>query len=918
MSDLRFRVLGPVRAWRGEEELDLGSPQARLTLAVLLLAGGRVVGRERLIDAIWGDDPPPTALGALRTYVSRLRSRLGDGVITSAGDGYAVPAPRLDLDEFTRLCEAEQHAEALRLWQGQALGGLAGGYAQAQRDRLEELRLSAVERAAEQAIEQRRGGEAVGELSTLCAAHPLREHARGLLMRALAASGRKAEALAVYTDTRRLLAAELGVDPSAELAALHRRMLADDTPVPAPAAKLLRPAQLPADIGDFTGRAAEVGELTAVVRPGRTVVVSAIAGIGGVGKTRLAVRAAHLVRREFPDGQLYVDLMGMHARPLDPAHVLGSFLRALGVADVPEEASERAALYRSALAERRVLVLLDNAADVRQVKALLPGSPGCAVIVTSRARLVALESAHRLDLDVLDPGEALTLLARIAGEERVAAERAAAMDVVAACGFLPLAVRIAGSRLAGRPGWTVARLRDRLADERRRLAELRVGELAVEATFSLGFDQLTAEQARALRLLAVPDAPDLSAETAGAVLDVGEQAAEELCEALVDLSLLESPAPRRYRYHDLLRTFARGRAGEEEARQARRRLLDFHLASAAAALRVLWPGYLVNDHLAPTRASGLPLATPEQARSWATGELPGLLGATAGAEDVAQAVDLLLVLAILLDLTVYGPEVAAALSALPPTPRCRYLLGYAYWYLGRADDCATEMTAAMADGEDDVVVRVGTRQGLAIMLRRRGEGAEAAGHLRALIQERLELGDGLGVAWDQVNLGMVLLDLGEPAQALQEADRSIALVRELGHLPTLGHALIVRGTALHRLGDRAEAGTALRESVELAAADGVHLMQAMAMTRLAEVELAGGHALEALVQAEAAVAMVPVHDADDRRADMLTVLGRALVLAGQPERGRACLEQALAVFDRLGRPEADQVRRYLVTGAPAG
>lgn len=319
-------------------------------------------------------------------------------------------------------------------------------------------------------------------------------------MIALYRSGRQAEALAVYADTRRLLADELGVDPRPELSQLQQRILqADeelahsaDEAAPAPAA--VRPAQLPATVPDFTGRASFVRELgnRLATAEGSVMAVSALAGIGGVGKTTLAVHVAHQARPHFPDGQLYVDLQGAGARAAEPETVLGAFLRALGTADsaIPDSLDERAALYRSTLDGRRILVLLDNAHDAAQIRPLLPGTAGCAALVTSRVRMVDLAGAHLVDLDVMSPEEALQLFTRIVGEERVNSEREAALDVVAACGFLPLAIRIAASRLAARRTWTVSVLAAKLADERRRLDELQAGDLAVKATFELGYGQL--------------------------------------------------------------------------------------------------------------------------------------------------------------------------------------------------------------------------------------------------------------------------------------------------------------------------------------------------------------------------------------------------------------------------------------------
>ncbi|MEY7976554.1 BTAD domain-containing putative transcriptional regulator, partial [Streptomyces pilosus] len=518
LRGLRFGVLGPVRAWRDDEPVATGSPQQRALLAALLLREGRTATASELIDALWGEEPPSQALAAVRTYASRLRKVLDPGVLVSESGGYAVRGlgeGALDLAAAQELAtEAEKargggdlcHARevldrALSLWDGETLAGVPGPYAEAQRVRLEEWRLQLLESRLDMDLEQGCHAEAVSELTALTAAHPLRERLRELLMLALYRSGRQAEALAVYADTRRLLADELGVDPRPGLQDLQQRILRADpalaepsAPVAEPAAAPVRPAQLPATVPDFTGRASFVRELSEVLAAAsgpeaQVMAVSALAGIGGVGKTTLAVHVAHAARSAFPDGQLYVDLQGAGARSAEPETVLGSFLRALGTADsaIPDTLEERAALYRSVLDGRKVLVLLDNARDAAQVRPLLPGTAGCAALVTSRVRMVDLAGAHLVDLDVMSPDEALALFMRIVGEERVASEREAALDVVAACGFLPLAIRIAASRLASRRTWTVSVLAAKLADERRRLDELQAGDLAVKATFELGY-----------------------------------------------------------------------------------------------------------------------------------------------------------------------------------------------------------------------------------------------------------------------------------------------------------------------------------------------------------------------------------------------------------------------------------------------
>ncbi|MFE6173801.1 BTAD domain-containing putative transcriptional regulator [Streptomyces sp. NPDC056464] len=960
-ASLRFGVLGPMRAWRGEAQLATGSPQQRALLAALLLREGRTATAAELIDALWGEDPPSQALAAIRTYASRLRKVLGTEVLVSESGGYAVQGlaeGALDLAVAQDLATQAERAAAtgdlvharhalntaLALWEGEALAGVSGPYAETQRTRLEEWRLQLLEFRLDMDLEQGCHAEAVSELTALTAAHPLRERLRELLMLALYRSGRQAEALAVYADTRRMLYEELGVDPRPDLRELQQRILQADpglaepsAPAAEAAAVPVRPAQLPADVPDFTGRSAFVRELSELLEStsgtqGRVMAVSALAGIGGVGKTTLAVHVAHRTRAAFPDGQLYVDLQGSGARAADPETVLGSFLRALGTADsaIPDSLQERAALYRSILDGRRVLVLLDNAKDATQVRPLLPGTDGCAALVTSRARMVDLAGAHLVDLDVMSPDEALSLFARIVGEGRVAPEREAALDVVAACGFLPLAIRIAASRLAARRTWTVSVLAAKLADGRRRLDELQAGDLAVKATFELGYGALATSHARAFRLLGLADGPDISLAAAAAMLDLPAEDTEDLLEDLADTSLLESAAPGRYRFHDLTRLYARACAERDEQPPSARdaalsRLLDFYLATAAEVYAIERPGdRLVND-LGPTARPGLRFATESAALDWLYSEADCLLTCVqqaVGTDRIRLAVDLLWAAK---DLSESGAnshqfertaraicEAAGAAGDVRAEGRARTILADVLLDAGhieRAEEQARLAAVLVSLGQDATAVSwVANNRGLIRL--RQGRHADAKAFFIQAIEGFRALGNRPFEAAVLGNLSQAHLGMDDIANAVEIAGRSLAAQAEFGRTVRLATSHYVVGIALTKAERYGEALEQFVEALSIFVDHRQRLWEGTTHFRIAETHLAAHRPAQAAQHAEQALALGCI-GGDPMRGNVLTVLGKALSELGQVDRATACWRDALSLFEETGRAEADEVRALI-------
>ena len=596
---MEFRVLGPIELWVAGRRVDLGPAKQRTVLAALLVEPDRVVPAETLIGRVWGGQPPAGVRNVLYTYIARLRRILhaaGAGqervALHRQPGGYRLDLDRdcVDLYRFQRLLwpseagggqtdgeRAASLAVAAGLWRGTPLAGLPGDWPARFRERLERQRLDLLVERADVEMRLGRPDAVIEELRDALAEWPLCELLLGRLLRALYRAGRGAEALDCYATARERFVEELGAEPGLALRRIHEAILRETpppvahTPVPAADAALraalgvlTSPSSLPTDLLDFTGRNEQIEAGCRALEPGaRTATaVAALVGGAGLGKTALAVHLAHRLRSTFPDGQLYLDLRGLRPDFVEPGKALQRLLRALGATAVPDRPAERAELYRNLLADRRILVILDDAADEAQVEPLLPGSVSCGVLVTSRSRLPGLPCT-RLHLGPLRTEEAVELLARIAGADRVATDPQASRAVVSRCEGLPLAVRIAGTRLAARPHWTVARLLSRLDDEHHRLDELAHGTLAVRASIDLSYARLDPPARRLLQQLA-----QLDADTADPLPDAGEPTTEDALDRLVEAQLLDittdDDGHRRYQLSDLVRIYARDRATAEE------------------------------------------------------------------------------------------------------------------------------------------------------------------------------------------------------------------------------------------------------------------------------------------------------------------------------------------------------------------
>ncbi|MFD8736688.1 BTAD domain-containing putative transcriptional regulator [Streptomyces sp. NPDC059618] len=951
-ESVRFAVLGPVRAWRGEREVDVGPPQQRAVLAALLLRRGRPVMLAELLDAVWGEDPPAAAVSVVRTYVSRLRKELeperdaadAPRLVVSVGDGYLVRIPEnaLDLGVFEqRVADARRlraagdpsaaaellHA-ALGGWQGAALAGVPGPLAESEGARLDEQRLAALESRLDVDVELGHHGEVIAELASLTGKYPLREGLCRLLMLALYRSGRQAEALAAYRAARATLVAELGIEPGAPLRDLHDRILAADAslaaevsagagpsrttepepsarPAPPVTAHAATPAQLPADLPTFVGREAELSRVRALLPDGdkvpASVVISAIGGMAGIGKTALAVHWAHELTGRFPDGQLYVNLRGFDPTGVvvTPEDAIRTFLDALGVPPmrIPASLDAQAALYRSMLARRRVLVLLDNARDTEQVRPLLPGSPGCLVIVTSRNQLTGLvagDGAYPLTLDQLTPAEAYDLLASRLGPGRPAAEPRAVDEIVERCARLPLALSIVAAHAAAYPGFPLSAIVDELRESHGSLDAFAGGDdltTDVRAVFSWSYKALSAPAARLFRLLGLHAGHDVSASATAALAGLPPRETRGLLVELTRAHLLSEHFPGRYTLHDLLRVYAAERVRAEEAPRERdaavERLLSWYLHSADAAY----------PHITPRRRR-IPLDPPpplcrpreftthDEALDWCERERANLVSAVHQAAASGQ------------------PGIAWRLPAV--------LWGFFYLRSHTHDwlDTAGVGLAAARAAQD----REGEAQGLADMaaaLRSSGRFDETIAHLHRAMAAYEALGDDDGTESAVANLGDAYLQSGQLDEAVEYIRRGLDFDRGVGGAWGEGIALSNLGDAYQRLGRFDEAVAILEQALVVLRVNDNRWVEGIALDILGTVHRRLGHHEDAVAHYRRALGTH--RDIGNRWGEGHTLgnLGDAQLDAGEPEAARESWLQALAIFVEFDHPDAEKVRARL-------
>lgn len=898
-----FGVLGAVEAKIGGRAVDLGHARQRYVLGVLLIEAGRPVPADQLIDRVWGEGTPQRVAGTLYSYLSRLRGALAGAAeveIKRQPGGYLLTADpqSVDLHRFRRLvtearaADADQAGadligEALGLWRGEPLAGLDTPWSAAFRQVLLDERSAAELDRNDLLLRLGRHGELLPLLSAAVTEHPLDERLAEQSMLALYRSGRQADADVQFRRIRRRLADELGSDPGPAIRRLHERIIAADPTLGLPAGETRAdvaqppvaatvPAQLPADVRAFTGRTAELAALDRLLAApdGEAPPLALLSGTPGVGKSALAVRWAHRVREAFPDGQLYINLRGYDAeQPVVAADALAGFLSALGVhgPEIPPGVEERAGRYRSELTGRRMLVLLDNASSVEQVRPLLPGTGSCLVLITSRDSLpglVAVHGAERVNLDLLPLPDALGLLRRLIGS-RVGQEEAAAADLAAACARLPLALRIAAELAAARADVPLAELVAELGDHRERLDLLDAGDprAEVRAVFSWSYQNLPATAARVFRLVGLHPGASAQIDAVAALTGTTVAEARRQLAVLVRASLVQAGAGGRYGMHDLLRAYAAELAEthdpEPDRSAALTRMLDHYLAGSVAAMSTLYP------------EAGAAGGDPDAARRWIEAERPNLAAAcTWGAAHGWHRHTVALAETLFRYLDAGGP-VAEAVTVT-----------------------ASAVTAARSAGDREAQARALSNLGR--LHRRQGHLERAAATYRQALTLYADLGEHAAQALALRNLGSVHWRLGDNRQAADRYQQAGALYRQVNDEAGEADALVRLGLVDERLGDHTAAEKRLLDALEIYERLGDGFSEAYVLSLLARLP----HRADPLepIAARLEESLAAVRLAEDRTGEayVLTDLAAILARAGRLDEAADHLRQAVTLHRRIG------------------
>ena len=972
---MQIRLIGPVEIDSNGSVVKIGSPQQRLLVAALAVDAGRLVTAESLIDRIW-DHAPGGARRTLHVLVSNLRRVLAQAsgrepdpvTVVRGSGGYVLrlnPA-RVDMLRLRRLADDARRVDntgrvqllraAVAVWRGDPLSGLPGNWATRTRAAWWQEYLEVAVAWARAELHTGDAAATIGPLTSLAEEYPLAESVTAMLMRALHAAGRPADALARYEQVRRRLADELGVDPGSELYGVYEATLAADHPGrhrittdEQPGLTTLRdqpslaesvtqpmpaPRHLPAPPQMFTGRTPELAGLEKI-HDASTVVITAIDGMAGIGKTALAVQAAHHMVDRYPDGQLFIDLHGYTEglAPVEPSEALDRMLRALAVAGerIPAGLDERAALYRSRLAGQRMVIVLDNAATDAQVIPLLPGAPGCVVLVTSRRRLAGLDPTHTLSLDTLPAADAVALFRRSVSDSQLAGQPPQLLaELVELCAGLPLAIRIAAARLRSHPAWNLEHLVRRLRVQQDPLLELTTGQRSVIAALDLSYQDLSADLQRAYRRLGLSPGTDIDAYAAAALLDTTWQEAGQALEQLLDAHLLQEAVPGRYRFHDLTRAHAAHTVTrdetEEGGRKALARLLDYYRQAAAVAMDAAYPYERERRPQVPPASTPIPLPPdPAQALGWLDNELANLLAAASYATEHDRPTYLHHLSTILhrhlrnrgychdavtlhhqaLQLARATGDQAAQIAALIG-------LGHIHRLQSRSGQAADHFRQALqlarASGhqaaEPDALI------GLGHMHMLHGRYQQAVDHYQQALQfaraTRQSPGAELGA---QVGLGIVHRRQGRHEQATYHYQQALQLARITSNRPSEMDALVGLGHIQRRQGRYQQAIDHYQEALQLARTTGNRNGEMQALTGLGQIRRIQGWYQQAADHYQQLLDLARQSDSRNWQFEAQQGLGRLQHTDGHPEAALTYHHRALALATELNQP-GDQARAH--------
>lgn len=936
---LRVAVLGPLEAGVGGVQLDVGPVLQQAVLAVLVLSPDVTFSQRALLERVWGLDQPGTGVKNVPGYVFRLRRSLqaagvdGKSVIVSDRSGYRFVSAHAQLDtveleEIAAEAGAARRADdlaaaasacsrALELFRGEPLAGVPGPFAEGERRRLQERRIALVQEKLDAQIRLGRYDEAIDELSVWTVAYPLSESMAALQVRALYGSGRQADALRVLPDLRSRLVEDLGVEPGDEMQRAHQAVLRRDgrllgiadppesavrppVVVTAPAGPAHRVRdELPVGVGELIGRDRELELLTVAAgdRGEQAVTVSAVDGVAGAGKTALAVNAARALRERCPDGCLFVDLHGHSGRAAPVLQrVLRRLLRTVGVDDngIPDDLDELAASWRAATSSLRVVLVLDDAAGAEQVRPLLPTGAGSVVLVTSRRRLTGLDVLRRVSLDALDLDSAQLLLSRIVGPVRAGRERDAVRHLARLCGRLPLALRIAGSRLQTRPTWTFGELTARLADDEAIFGELIAEDRSVEAAFRLSYEQLPDAEQRAFRVLGLAPAPEVDRLTLAALLGRPPEHAGRVLENLVDASLLQETGPGRYRPHDLVAAYARQLAAEEPAEE-RRAAVTRVLRLYVAAGRRTNDGGVASFPTGPDLA-GSPFRGWDDAVAWvdAAGDLADVVAYAMAAGEADHACWIAEAVADHLVRQARFHECRSALatalsrvdevSDLRLITALRFWLGFTLGMRGNVEQSHASFTEAarISRQAGDRREEVRALGGLAIVEVMAGRSPDPLAALTEATALADEVGDNWLAEWTTSCLALVHVRQGRHEQSLECLAQSRLLGEKIGSQAAVARTLHFAGSVKLDLGQPAEAAADLRQAIVLAERVADVTLQAGSMTRLGAAEQELGRLDAAVELHHRALALVSDQTSVHLELEIRGRLGECHLAAGQP------------------------------------